>query len=78
MKAILIIEDNPEKPGAIEISVMRIHTPAEAAAGCKNYDTIAGKIMLAVEGFLLPAVHKTHANIAAGSPPVALGDKCLH
>ncbi|WP_026601670.1 hypothetical protein [Methylomonas sp. 11b] len=49
MKAFLIIEDNPDVPGGIQVNVMHQPTQAEIDAGVNTRSTVAG--MMAKEAY---------------------------
>jgi len=83
MKAILIIEDMPDKPGSIAINVMRVMTEAEVSADTGKYDTLASKYLLVLEGDL-GALVRDGRNLAAGIKAQQAQaskrepEKCLH
>ena len=83
MKTILIIEDTPDKPGELDIHVMRIQTPNKYALGTGEYDTLASMYMLVLEGVLYDTIKKVKAgNMALMAKKTPVPDqepsKCLH
>lgn len=78
MQAILMIADDPEKAGALEIKVLRVLTPAEMAAGVGQHETLASKYMLHLESILMEAVETVVGGATAYAAQKEGERSCLH
>ena len=78
MKGFLIISDNPDEPGAINIDVMRQFSEAELLSNTGPYDTQAGKYLLALESLLMDLRHATKIAGQLDKLAKTKATKCSH